>query len=370
MRVLLISFSTLPTMQKYLYNSFDELDERGHDVWSVGSATMRVSRRLSDRNVLIETPASPRPSIGSLWSAKGALGAVAKTIDELQPDVVHFINKHTWNYLLLVRLRSRRNVANAKWVHTFHDPIGHVGDSVQRGVIAYHRVVQRRLDAVIVHSRIAQNQTLNVLRPKCPVVRVPLGVQRWNAYGGIDVSANKRVLVFGRLNRYKGCELYPEILTEVYRLDPEIRITVAGQPSKDLPDGLLDRIAACPNVTLEGRFIEEIEVDGYFRKASLVLAPYTSVTQSGVILDAFRNSRAVLAFRINGMVDLLPVGMPTAKALDTREYARLLVDLVNDPAACAHAGREAWEFGKDQFALASMAAGFEQIYESITRGSA
>jgi glycosyltransferase involved in cell wall biosynthesis len=370
-RVLLISFSTLPSLQKYLYTAFDELNNCGIDVWSVGSATLRVPRRLSDHNVVVDTPANPKPSIGSLWSSKRSLGAVASMVEKLRPDVVHFVNKHTWNYLLLQRLqpRARRHRPVSKWVHTFHDPIGHDGDSVRRGVIMYHRLVQRHLDAVIVHSKVAQTQTLQVLRPECPVVRVPLGEKRWKDYEGIDDSVGKTVLVFGRLNRYKGCELYPEIFREVYRLDPEVQIRVAGQPSKDLPAGLLNRIAACPNVALDSRFIEESEIDGYFRGASLVLTPYTSVTQSGVILDAFRNSRSVLAFKIDGMIDLLPAGARVVDAFDTRAYARLLVELVNDPTACAEAGRDAWQFGKEQFAPAAMAAGFARTYESITRGA-
>lgn len=353
-------------MQKYLYYACDELARHGFEVRTVGSTNLQIPRRLDERNVLVDTPPTPRPSLRSLWSSKRALNEVIHTIKNFDPDVVHFVNKHVWNYILLQRTRRRH--INVKWLHTFHDPIGHEGDSVQRGVIVYHRLVQRLLDAVVVHSETAQNQTLKVLRPPCRVERAPLGVSQWREYQDITPEAAKRALVFGRLNRYKGCELYPEIFHEVYRLDPGVKVTIAGEPSKDLPRELLRRIAACPNVHLDDHFIEEELTERYFREAALVLTPYTSITQSGVLLDAFSNSRAVLAFQIDGISEFLPSSLMTVPAFDTCEYARIMVNLMSDSAACAKAGRQAWEFGRDRFTPVSMAAGLAQTYEGITGG--
>lgn len=363
-KVLLISFSTLPTLQKYLYVAGDELADMGHQVWTAGSSTLGAAFELGPRNLTVSTPTSPRPSVGSLRSSKRSLDRVIELIERERPDVIHFVNKHVWNYLLLRRVR-RRGV-NVKWVHTFHDPIGHHGDSVQKGVIAYHKVIQRELDAVIVHSETARSQTSDVLRPKCLVNRVPLGEKRWKDYAGIGTAAAKHALVFGRLNLYKGCQMYPEIFGEVHRLDPTIRITIAGQPSKDLPADLIGQISACPNVQFDGRFIAEQEIENYFRAASIVLTPYTSMTQSGVVLDAYCHSRSILPFGIDGMREFLPQGAKAVTPFDTHEYARTLVELLNDPQACARAGRAAWEFGREQFAPASMASGFAAVYDAVT----
>jgi glycosyltransferase involved in cell wall biosynthesis len=365
-KVLLISFSTLPTMQKYLYNASDELADLGHQIWTAGSANLRAPYVLGPRNVVVSTPATPRPSVKSLWSSKRSLDTVVELIERVQPDVIHFVNKHVWNYLLLRRVKWRG--IDTRWVHTFHDPIGHDGDSVQRGVIAYHKVIQRELDAIIVHSKTALSQTQRVLRPKCLVASVPLGDKRWKDYEAVDPRATKRALVFGRLNLYKGCTMYPEIFGEVHRLDPAIQITVAGQPSNELSADLIDRIAACPNVHFDGHFIEEDALENYFREASVVLTPYTSMTQSGVVLDAYCHSRSILAFHIDGMREFLPEGANAVTPFDTREYAGVLVKLLNDPDACARAGREAWEFGREQFSPASMAAGFASVYDDVTGG--
>lgn len=351
-------------MQKYLYNASKELVALGHEVRTIGSATLTANQALDVNNVVVNTPDTPKPTLGSLWSSKRSLDTVVDLIRDLRPDVVHFVNKHIWNYLLIKRVRWNR--ISTRWVHTFHDPIGHEGDAVQRGVIAYHKLIQRSLDAVIVHSDTARHQTDTALRPSCLVAKVPLGDKRWKSYEPVPAHAAKHVLVFGRLNLYKGCTMYPAIFTEVYMRDPDVRIVVAGKPSKELPDGLLDRIAACPNVDLQARFIEEVEVEGYFRAASVVLTPYTSMTQSGVILDAYCHSRPILPFMIDGMSEFLPHAATSVTPFDTSEYAQTLVSLVGDAQACAAAGRAAWEFGRAHFSPSSMAAGFNAVYDALT----
>jgi glycosyltransferase involved in cell wall biosynthesis len=193
-------------------------------------------------------------------------------------------------------------------------------------------------------------------------------LKRWRDYEAADASASKRALVFGRLNLYKGCEMYPDIFNEVYRLDPTIKITVAGQPSKELPGELIARIAACPNVHLDDHFIEEDAVERYFREATLVLTPYLSMTQSGVILDAYAYSRPILAFDIDEVQEFLPDLAKVVCPFDTHEYASSVVELLNDPERCAQAGREAWEFGREQFSPSSMAAGFAAVYDAIKSG--
>lgn len=368
MKVMLISFSTLPTLQNYLYNSFIEVEKLGLDVYTVGSSDLRVPIELTDRNILVNTPATPRPSVGSLRASKGELDSILEKIEQIRPDVIHFVNKHVWNYLLRMRAGWRR--ISAKWVHTFHDPIGHEGDAVRRGVILYHKLIQRQLDAIVVHSQVAHSQTRTVLRPRCLVVQAPLGEKQWADYQPLAEGCAKRALVFGRLNPYKGCEMYPAIFGEIYRLDPEIHIVVAGKPSKELGESLLASIAECPNVTLEAGFIDEERLPAYFNNAAIVLTPYTSMTQSGVLLDAFKRSRTVVAFDIPGMDEFLPSSARKAKAFDTQEYARLVVDLANSPEACEEAGRDAWEFGRERFAPAAMARAFAGTYLELVRGTA
>lgn len=160
LRVLQISFSELPTLQKHLYLSSAELRRQGVDAWTVGSKNLAIDVDLDDRNLLVETPPTPKPGIASLRQAFTEMRDLSRRIARIRPDVVHFTNKHTWNFLLLRQLR--REMPSAAFLHTFHDPVGHEGDSVQKGVVLYHRVVQRMLDGIVVFSDIAKTSLSSV----------------------------------------------------------------------------------------------------------------------------------------------------------------------------------------------------------------
>lgn len=362
MKVLLVSFSELPTLQRHLYVLASALQERGMDVNTIGSRDLAIEANLGEHNVLVDTPASPKPSISSLKAIKGEVEKLADIACEMNPDIVHFTNKHTWNYFLLLRLRRR--LPNAMFLHTFHDPVGHEGDSVQKAVVVYHKLVQRLLNGIIVHSDKAQEQTEKQLRPKCPVYQVPLGEKLWRAYSPAD-SACRNALVFGRLNPYKGLKHYPAILDELQRLDPSIHVTVAGKASDEVDDTLLEKIASRKNCTLLNRFIDDSEVDGFFCNAGVVLVPYTSITQSGVILDAYSRSRPVVAFDIPGIAQFVSEQECLAPTFDCANYAEKVRNILNDSELRERISRAFWEFGRKNFSPERMAAATAESYMRI-----
>lgn len=350
-RVLQISFSELPTLQKHLYLSSSELRRQGVDAWTVGSANLAIEVDLDERNILVETPPTPKPGIASLRQASGAMRDLSRRIAQIKPDIVHFTNKHTWNFLLLRRLRC--DLPGAAFLHTFHDPIGHEGDSVQRGVVLYHKVVQRMLDGIVVFSDIAKRQTKEVLRPCCPVYQVPFGEKPWKEYEPIE-RLTHRVLAFGRLNSYKGVRFYPEIAERLLELTPETTFVIAGKPADDIDRSILDRLKAMPNVELHARFIEESEIDGFFENCDLVLMPYTSITQSGVILDAYSRSRCVIAFDIEGIRQYVSENDLLVSAFDVEGFVQRVFRLTLNPSLIQHLSYSVWDFGRRHFTVSEM----------------
>lgn len=363
-RVLQISFSELPTLQKHLYLSLAELRRQGVDIWTVGSANLAIDVDLDDRNLLVETPSSPKPGIASLRQALGTMQNLSRRIVRIKPSIVHFTNKHAWNFLLLRRLK--RDLPGAAFLHTFHDPIGHEGDSVQKSVVLYHKVVQRMLDGIVVFSDIAKRQTEEVLRPCCSVYQVPFGEKPWKEYRPFE-RLTHRVLVFGRLNSYKGVKFYPEIAELLYEQSPETTLVIAGKPSDDIDHSILDRLAAMPNVELHARFIEESEIDGFFENCDLVLMPYTSITQSGVILDAYSRSRCVVAFDIEGIEQFIFSCKTLVPPFDVSKLVQAAVALLNDPEELNDISYRAWEMGGNAFSPEKASEALLSIYEELAR---
>lgn len=362
-RVVLVSFSELPTMQKYLYYTYEELRSQAVEAWTLGSASLAIDMVTSERNWLVETPDSPRPSVESIKAARDMSRELASRIAAVNPDVVHFVNKHTWNYFLIRALR--KTIPDVHILHTFHDPIGHEGDSIQRGVVLYHKVVQRMLDGIVVHSSVALEQAKSKLRPKCSVFQVPLGVVRWIPYDG-PCAGRKEALIFGRINSYKGVKLYPQILRRINELDPEVRVVIAGKPANDIEPALLNEVSSQPNAECHYGFIEEQDLDAYFSQCSIVLMPYTSITQSGVVLDAYSHSRCVVAFDIEGIRQYVPDPSQLVSAFDCDLYAKRIVSLLNDSESLCLKAHDSWKFGKEHYAPESMANELLRVYEEVT----
>ncbi len=94
------------------------------------------------------------------------------------------------------------------------------------------------------------------------------------------------VLLFGRLEQYKGVEVLVEAMRLVWERRPDVRLVVAGegQAARLVPDD--------PRISLIPRYVPEREVDALLADASLVVLPYTQASQSGVgvmaIARAFR----------------------------------------------------------------------------------
>lgn len=349
-------------MQRYLYLLYSELASLDQEVLTIGSKNVAIDVSLDRSNFLVGTPESPKPTIASFVKMKSTMSGLAEMITEIKPDIVHFVNKHTWNYFLISRIS--KTLPNAKRIHTFHDPVGHEGDSVQKGVVLYHRMVLGKLDGVIVHSDVAKQQTMDELHPKCAVFQAPLGVTAWFDPRPLPERA-KEALLFGRLNAYKGVRYYPAILDAIRSIDSDVHVTIAGKAAKEIDDSLLSEISSRPNCTLRNEFIPEEDVDGLFDSASMVLVPYTSITQSGVILDAYSRSRSVMAFDIPGISQYVPDAESRIPAFDCYEFARAVCKRLSDPIVNRGKSEAAWLYGKEHFTPQSMANATLEAYRRL-----
>lgn len=140
------------------------------------------------------------------------------------------------------------------------------------------------------------------------------------------------VLVFGRGDRYKGLgELWPHL--DRWRAAAGHPVVVAGVGSADLvPPGAAD--AGDPGVRVIDRYLSEAEIDWLARGDCVLLLPYTSATQSGV-LERFAVGPAVpLGFAVGGLAEQLASVHPDLAVAPERpdELLRRLDVLMADTA--------------------------------------
>lgn len=364
MRVVLVSLSDLAAMQTYLYQGLDALVRIGVDAHAIGSRRLKTGRLPDSRTHLVTVSDSPRPSPASLLQARKGAKEISATIASLEPDVVHFLSKHTWNYLIAAQLRR---TTRARIVHTFHDPVGHAGDGIRGGVVLYNKLIQRHIDAVVVHSEQSLHEAVHRLGCVRPVHLAPLGILDRIEFSPPDRISNQ-LLIFGRINPYKGPELMPPIADAILDLNPAISLLIAGKPSSGVSADLLTTIASKPNVVARFEEIPQQDIEGIFSSSDAVLITHTSITQSGVIADAYAHSRPIVCFDIPGIGEHLPPGHDAVPSFDVTAYAAAAVDLTSDLTALRTASAEAWSHGLAKYSSDLMADRLRDIYEATAAG--
>jgi glycosyltransferase involved in cell wall biosynthesis len=228
---------------------------------SVGERDLIVSQ-LADNGVrLFVVPGRVRS-----LSAVPALLKIRRDLTCWSPQVVHVHENHDPRLVILTR--------GYRTVFTVHDPTQHPGyrPLTRTGALAFNWWF-RRADRFVVHGG-ALVEELEPLTRGRPIAVIPHGVSvRSNP---LSPPYSPTVLLFGRLEQYKGVDVLAAAMPQVWNERPDVRLVVAGAgPAARL-------VPADARVSLLDRYIPEQDVETLLAQASLVVLPYTQASQSGV----------------------------------------------------------------------------------------
>lgn len=121
-------------------------------------------------------------------------------------------------------------------------------------------------------------------------------------------AADRYLLFFGFIRRYKGLDLLLEALADPRLGNLSVKLLVAGE-FYDKPEYYLNKIKALrleDRVILHSDFIPDDRVRYYFSLADIVVQPYRSATQSGVSQIAYHFERPILVTRVGGLPEIVP----------------------------------------------------------------
>ena len=122
-------------------------------------------------------------------------------------------------------------------------------------------------------------------------------LELWRRYPAYTAPVHSgRVLFFGRINPYKGADN----LLEIVRLCPDVQIDVVGRVDPQMQD-VVNQLAKEKNVKLNNDYVTDAEMREAFVNCDWVIVPYNSASQSGIIIDAYKYSRPVIAFAVGAI---------------------------------------------------------------------
>jgi glycosyltransferase involved in cell wall biosynthesis len=203
-------------------------------------------------------------------------------------------------------------------IYTAHDVLPHSLDNV------FNRIVFKRLykaqNQIIVHTNYIKNRIINefgIIPEKIHVI--PHGVYerpvdpkltRNLARTKLNLDQSMIVLLFfGIIAAYKGLDLLLESIKLLSWKD-KIRILVAGKVSKEyktLFESLVNDQQIRENLVLSVRFIDDEEIETFFKASNITALPYKEASQSGVLFMSYAYGIPVIVPSLGGFPeDILP----------------------------------------------------------------
>ncbi len=118
---------------------------------------------------------------------------------------------------------------------------------------------------------------------------------------------DKVLLFFGYVRKYKGLDILLDAFPKISELFPGIKLLVVGE-FYDSPDEYLNKIKSNnieKNVILINNFVPNEEVGKYYSASDIVILPYRSATQSGILNIAYGFVKPVIVTRVGGLSEFV-----------------------------------------------------------------
>jgi glycosyltransferase involved in cell wall biosynthesis len=253
-------------------------------------------------------------------------------------------------------------------VTTAHNPVSH---EEKRWELAAFKAIYRMSRAIVVHSGHTRDEIVR---------RFGLAPERIHVIDhgdyllfGTEVTDSApdpvfNILFFGYIRPYKGLAVLLEALGRLRDGPMPFRLDIVGRPVEPF-DRFRRQIAA---LGLEDRvrarldYVPIEEVGKHFASASVVVLPYLSASQSGVLQLAYAFGRPVIVTDTGGLPEAVEEGETgfVVPPGDAGALAGSLEKLMGDPALTEKMGRNARELARTRFAWSRIAPRNEDLYLS------
>ena len=228
-------------------------------------------------------------------------------------------------------------------------------------------------DYVIAHS----DSDANILREMLPKTQIKVNPHpAYNFFKIQDMTMKegreqlglrmdaKVLLFFGLIREYKGLRHLIVAMSKIRQRYKDIKLLIVGDFGKEenraFYERIIDETGIADNVDIYGGHIPIPEVEKFFAACDMVVLPYESATQSGVIQVAYGFRKPVLATNVGGLPDVVS-DKKTGYIVEPRQPG-LIADAVTD----FYENQRIQEF-KKHIAEESYRFSWERMEETIER---
>ena len=118
---------------------------------------------------------------------------------------------------------------------------------------------------------------------------------------------DKVLLFFGYVRKYKGLDLLIEAFPKIKSELPDAKLLIVGEfyDSPDTYIELIRKLNIQNDVVVINQFVANEEVAKYYKICDLVVLPYRSATQSGILNVAYGFNKPVLVTDVGGLAEFV-----------------------------------------------------------------
>ena len=353
MKILLVTFSDNADHQEVIYSLFEELIA-DYDVWAMTIKNPKVPYAQNDHILQINAPKRPGIQLSTF-----NLPEICKTLRFIRKqkfDVVYFETLHTWNIPIWL-FHPKKTIV----IQGMHEVEPHEGDGSVKSVELMNKTAVKHADYILLRN--ASFMELLNSKYDYPKTRIR-SLDPWRRFPKYDpLTHSHRALFFGRINEYKGVEYLPEIIEKC----PHVQFDIVGRVDNGL-ESIVQQIGEYTNVHLCTEYVTDEQMVSYFHNSDFVILPYKSASQSGVILDANKFARPVIAFNVGAIGNQIIEGVNgnLVSAGDIEGFSKM----INDMAICDNSymdsfSRRAYEYAFERFSSKEAAKRFIDLVKEI-----
>ncbi len=284
--ICIITLSDNYDHQEVAFSMFNALYPK-YNVYNIGLTNQKNPRSpITEHSFYYNAPR--RPGINKQTFRFKTLFQIVKKINSLNVEYVYFESEHIWNALIMLFIHKR-----FKKVEVIHDVIPH---SDSKGKTLANKVTCKLADYVLIRNEKYKEELMKRYKVKEEnIIIMPL----WRYYPQLETKTdNKEFLFFGRIRKYKGIDN----MVKLAKMCPKISFNVVGSPDEESKPQV-EQLQKMKNVKVIDYEVSDEEMEKHFKNAKAVILPYESATQSGVIVDAYKYSKPVIAFNVGAITE-------------------------------------------------------------------
>ena len=263
---------------------------------------------------------------------------LAKKINKDNPDLIIFQWLHP--YFAPCYWSITKMLRHTKILYICHNAIPHerfICDSFLT------KVALKQADCIIAHSE-SDKDILSLMLPKAVVKVNPhpaynffkiKNMSKLEARSILGIREDAKVLLFfGLVREYKGLSHLLNAMPEIVARFENIKLVIAGDfgGNREKYDEIISALRIEENVDVYAGHIPVPEVEKFFAASDIVVLPYETATQSGVIQAAYGFNKPVLATNVGGLPDAVE-NMRTGYVVEPKNpsaIARAVEDYFNN----------------------------------------